>query len=74
MNLLDRLSPEHLEVLKTDEERFPNTMKMLMTELANTNHWIDLTYQSIHTLYLHLELQDYSPTSVEKIFDHEKHL
>jgi hypothetical protein len=48
-------------------------MKMLMKELANNNHWIDLTYQSIHTLYLHLELQDYSPTSVEKIFDYEKH-
>ena len=74
MNLLDRLSPEHLDRLKTDEARFPNTMKMLIKELANTNHWIDLTYQSIHTLYLHLELQDYSPTSVEKIFDHEKHL
>jgi hypothetical protein len=74
MNLLDRLSPEHLDRLKAEEERFPNTMKMLMKELANTNHWIDLTYQSIHTLYLHLELQDYSPTSVEKIFDHEKHL
>ena len=69
MNLLDRLSPEHLEVLKTDEARFPNTMKMLIKELANTNHWIDLTYQSIHTLYLHLNLSDYSPTSISKLFD-----
>jgi hypothetical protein len=68
MNLLERLSPEHLEVLKTDEQRFPNTIKMLIKELENTNHWIDLTYQSIHTLYLHLELRDYSPTEVEKIF------
>ena len=68
MNLLERLSPEHLEMLKVDEERFPNTIKNLRTELANTNHWIDLTYQSIHTLYLHLELRDYSPTSVEKLF------
>ena len=69
MNLLQRLSPEHLEMLKTEEKRFPNSIKNLCTELENNNHWIDLTYQSIHTLYLHLNLSDYSPTSISKLFD-----
>ena len=68
MNLLDRLSPEHLEVLKTDEARF------LKTELTNNTHFLDLTYQSILNLFLHLDLKDYSVTSLQKIFDHEKHL
>ena len=69
MNLLERLSPEHLEVLKAEEKKFPNSIKNLRTELANNNHWIDLTYQSIHTLYLHLNLKDYSPTSINNLFD-----
>lgn len=70
MNLLERLSPEHLEMLKAEEERFPTTIKNLRTELANTNHWIDLTYQGIHTLALHLDLKDYSPSTISNLFDH----
>jgi hypothetical protein len=27
MNLLERLRPEHLEMLKVEEQRFPNTIK-----------------------------------------------
>ena len=68
MNLLERMSQEHLEMLKVEEERFPNTIKNLRTELANTNHWIDLTYQSILKLYMHLDLKDYTITSIEKLF------
>ena len=74
MNLLDRLSPEHLEVLKVEEEKYPVTIKNLKTELTNNTHFLDLTYYNILKLYLHLDLKDYSITSVEKIFDHEKHL
>ena len=70
MSLLNRMSQEHLEMLKAEEQRFPSTIKNLRTELANTKHWIELSYQSIHTLYLHLELEDYSPTSISNLFDH----
>ena len=69
MNLLERLSPEHLEVLKTEEEKYPATIKNLRTELANNTHFLDLTYQSILKLFLHLDLKDYSVTSLEKLFN-----
>jgi len=73
MNLLERLSPEHLEMLKAEEEKYPTTIKNLKAALANNTHFLDLTYQSILKLFLHLDLQDYSVTSLEKLFNHEKH-
>ena len=68
MNLLERLSPEHLEVLKTEEEKYPATIKNLRTELTNNTHFFDLTYQNILKLYMHLDLKDYTITSIEKLF------
>ena len=35
MNLLERLSPEHLEMLKAEEQKFPLTIKNLIAELDN---------------------------------------
>jgi hypothetical protein len=69
MNLLERMSPEHLEVLKARELEFPLTIKNLIAELESNNHFLDLTYQSILKLFLHLDLKDYSVTSLEKLFD-----
>jgi hypothetical protein len=69
MNLLERLRPEHLEMLKAEEIKFPLTIKNLIAELESNNHFLDLTYQSILKLFLHLDLKDYSVTSLEKIFD-----
>ena len=69
MNLLQRLRPEHLEMLKVEEQKFPLTIKNLIAELESNNHFLDLTYQSILKLYMHLDLKDYTITSVEKLFD-----
>ena len=69
MNLLERLSPEHLEMLKAKELEFPLTIKNLIAELESNTHFLDLTYQTILKLFLHLDLKDYSVTSLEKIFD-----
>ena len=69
MNLLERMSQEHLEMLKTEEEKYPATIKNLRTELANNTHFLDLTYYNIFKLYMHLNLKDYSITSIEKLFD-----
>ena len=69
MNLLERLSAEHLEVLKAQELEFPLTIKNLIAELENNTHFLDLTYQTILKLFLHLDLKDYSVSSVEKLFD-----
>ena len=54
MNLLERMSPEHLEVLKARELEFPLTIKNLIAELESNNHFLDL--------------KDYSVTSLEKLF------
>lgn len=69
MNLLERLSPEHLEMLKAEEQKFPFTIKNLIAELESNTHFLDLTYQTILKLFLHLGLKDYSVSSVEKLFD-----
>jgi hypothetical protein len=69
MNLLDRLRPEHLEVLKAQELEFPLTIKNLIAELESNNHFLDLTYQTIRKLFLHLDLKDYSVSSFEKLFN-----
>ena len=69
MNLLERLSPEHLEMLKAEEQKYPATIKNLIAELESNNHFLDLTYQSILNLFLHLDLKDYSVTSLEKLFN-----
>ena len=68
MNLLERLSPEHLEMLKAEEIKFPHTIKNLIAELESNTHFLDLTYQTILKLFLHLGLKDYSVSSVEKLF------
>jgi hypothetical protein len=68
MNLLDRLRPEHLEMLKVKELEFPHTIKNLIAELESNNHFLDLTYQTILKLFIHLDLKDYSISSIEKIF------
>ena len=41
MNLLERLSPEHLEMLKAEEQKFPLTIKNLIAELESNNHFLD---------------------------------
>jgi sulfite reductase alpha subunit-like flavoprotein len=69
MNLLERLSPEHLEMLKVQQEKYPTTIKTLIAALEDNNHFLDLSYQNILNLYMHLDLRDYSISSVEKLFD-----
>jgi hypothetical protein len=68
MNLLERLRPEHLEMLKAEEIKFPHTIKNLIAELESNNHFLDLTYQTILKLFIHLDLKDYSISSIEKLF------
>jgi len=68
MNLLEKLNPEHLEMLKVQEEKYPSTIKTLKSALENNNHFLDLSYQNILNLYMHLDLKDYSISSIEKLF------
>jgi hypothetical protein len=72
MNLLEKLNPEHLEMLKAAEIEYPSTIKNLIAALENNNHFLDLTYHNILNLYMYLDLKDYTITSVEKLFNHGK--
>jgi hypothetical protein len=69
MNLLERLSPEHLEMLKKDEVLYPHAIKNLCKELSELEYWCDLKYSTVLNLIVYLRIKDYSPTSVEKLFD-----
>jgi DNA-binding PadR family transcriptional regulator len=73
MNLLERLSPKHLLMIKAEEVNYPETIQRVIKELSNTTHWVDLKYSTIYTLLFNLKIYDYSPSTINKIFDHEKH-
>jgi hypothetical protein len=69
MKLINRLSPEHLLMLKAEEINYPETTKRLIEELSNTTHWVDLKYSTICKLVFNLGIKDYSPSTIDKIFD-----
>lgn len=71
MSLLDRLKPEYLKMLKDEEIRFPFSAKNLQDKLANTNHWVDLEYGTVINLFVCLNLMDYTPASLDKIFNND---
>jgi hypothetical protein len=77
MNLLEKLSPEHLEMLKAEEVKYPVTMRILMRELSDNVSWADLKYGTICNLVFNLGITqeiryDYSPEAISKIFNHEQ--
>jgi hypothetical protein len=77
MNLLEKLSPEHLEMLKAEEVKYPVTMRILMRELSDNVSWADLKYGTICNLIFNLGITqeiryDYSPEAISKIFNHEQ--
>lgn len=76
MNLLEKLSPEHLEMLKAEEVKYPVTMRILMRELSDNVSWADLKYSTVCNLVFNLGITqeiryDYSPEAISKIFNHE---
>ena len=72
-NLLDRLKPEHIKKLKEAENLYPSTIPSLFMELKSNNFWCDLTYSWAFVLVTHLDLYDYSPTTIQNLFTDEEH-
>lgn len=68
-NLFNRLKPEFLEKLEIEKEVFPSTLDSLFIELKEVTNWIDLSYSAICILTVHLGLRDYSPSSINEIFN-----
>ena len=69
-NLFNRLKPEYLERLEIEREVFSATLDSLFIELKKVTNWIDLSYSSICILKVHLDLRDYSPSSIDEIFNY----
>jgi hypothetical protein len=68
MNLLERLLPKHLEMLKKDEVLYPHAIKNLCKELSDLEYWCDLKYSTVLNLIVYLRIKDYSPTSINDLF------
>ena len=69
--LFERLKPEVLERLESENILFPSTIKSLCIDLQNNNNWLDLKYQSICILKMHSHLEDYSPSKINELFNEE---
>ena len=67
--LLDRLKDEHVIVLHHRGEEFPHTIDAVFDVLKENTRWTDLTYEIIYILNNHLELKDYSPTTISNLFN-----
>ena len=70
-NLFERLKPEHIQKLKDKESLYPKTIPFLFSELEKNTFWADLTYSCIFTLLTHLNLYDYSPTTIQNLFEND---
>jgi hypothetical protein len=67
--LFKRLKPEVLERLEIERQVFPSTINDLYIDLQNNNNWLDLKYQFICILKVHLDLEDYSPSKIDELFN-----
>jgi hypothetical protein len=70
--LFERLKPKVLERLEFENIVFHSTINALYIELQNTYNWLDLKYQSICILKVHLDLEDYSPSKINELFNEEE--
>ena len=68
-NLYDRLSPENQEVLIKESKLYPSTIEGLINELKNNISYAYLAYSDIASLVNHLNLKDYSPTTINDLFN-----
>jgi len=70
-NLFEKLKPEHIQKLEESKNLYPSTIFFLIIELEKNTFWADLTYSCIFTLLTHLDLYDYSPTTIQNLFDND---
>lgn len=70
-NLFERLKPEHLKKLNEIGDLYPATKIGLISALELNNFWADLSYSNIFALISHLDLYDYSPHTIESLFEND---
>jgi len=70
-NLFERLKPEHIEKLKEAQTLYPSTIPNIFLELELNTFWVGLTYSCVFTLLSYLDIYDYSPSTIESLFENE---
>lgn len=70
-NLFNRLTLEHQERLEELCEEYPNTVSYIKYELINNLYWSELKYNTAITLVIFLDLYDYSPSTIENLFNND---
>ena len=70
-SLYYRLNPTHLEYLLSTEPSFPFTLSGVLDELRLTTNWNRLSYETIGNLVSFLKLPDYSPTTIDSLFNNK---
>jgi hypothetical protein len=70
-NLFERLKPEHIEKLKESQTLYPATIPNIFLELELNTFWADLTYSCVFTLLSYLDIYNYSPSTIENLFDND---
>lgn len=68
-SLYYRLNPTHLEYLLSTEPSFPYTIGNILDELRTESNWVRLSYDSVCNLVNFLSLPDYSPTTIDTLFN-----
>ena len=68
-NLYDRLSPENQDKLKQELKLYPKSVQSVIDDLNKNEYWLDLTYDKITMLVTYLNLKDYSPVTINKLFN-----
>ena len=68
-SLYYRLDSVHLEYLLSNEPSFPFTIGGVLDELRTETNWVRMSYDSVCNLVNFLNLPDYSPTTIDSIFN-----
>lgn len=69
--LFESLKSEVLELLETQKLNMPYTFQEVCNDLQNNNNWLNLKYSTICYLAFYLELESFSPKSIDKLFNKE---
>lgn len=70
-SLYYRLNPTHLEYLLSTEPSFPFTISCVLDELREKSNWGSLSYETISQLVVFLKLPDYSPSTIDSLFNNK---
>ena len=69
--LLDKLKPEHKAKLEAEKELYGIAIDLTLKDLSENELYLKLSYLTINSLAVFLELKDYSPKTISQLFESE---